>query len=351
MPSSSLTFTSWCEARPPCSACCLFTPIQGIHLRGHSSNKFTQQPLLSGDLALPSPLACSVCLCLSLHLPLTLLFLCIFSCLCSHLFLPPSRRPSARARVAFFLLSLLRNDEQHFGFNIAAIAWHHGKLHMVLEILKQGLLGYFKQALKLMPFVDLVLQCEDTSAPVVDSCNGAAYVGWKYRKVNLLQRCFLSPSKLLTIDYSVRFQKKVVFLWWCTQFFFPKRHMNVSTHMLRALTDTRTRVHTQTPNLVFLLSRRSMNKTGVQRLCEKQWETWGVLADLSAAVAVYSCHNLRVWTYRISSLLDAVCSENAHSFANLTVQTGTRSFRRPCAKGSGAGGAIPSAQWALKLRG
>lgn len=88
LPSScSLTFTSWCEARPPCSACCLFTPIQGIHLRGYSSNKFTQQPLLSRDLSLPSPLACSFSLCLPLYLPLTpLFFLSILFCVCSLFF-------------------------------------------------------------------------------------------------------------------------------------------------------------------------------------------------------------------------------------------------------------------------
>lgn len=84
-----------------------------------------------------------------------------------------------------------------------------------------------------------------------------------------------------------------------------------------------TQTHTQTPDLMFLLSRRSMNKTGVQRLSEKHWETWGVLADLCAAVAVCSPHNLHVWTCRISSLLDAVCAENTHSFANLSVQTCT----------------------------
>lgn len=72
--SSSLTFTSWCEARPPCSACCLFTPIQGIHLRGHSSNKFTQQPLLSRDLSLRSQLARSVSLRASLSTSLRLLY-------------------------------------------------------------------------------------------------------------------------------------------------------------------------------------------------------------------------------------------------------------------------------------
>lgn len=88
LPSScSLTFTSWCEARPPCCACCLFTPIQGIHLRGYSSNKFTQQPLLSRDLSLPSQLACSFSLCLSLYLPLTpLFFLSILFCVSSLFF-------------------------------------------------------------------------------------------------------------------------------------------------------------------------------------------------------------------------------------------------------------------------
>lgn len=106
-------------------------------------------------------------------------------------------------------------------------------------------------------------------------------------------------------------------------FFFSIRLVRVNTHRHYVYISSRiyTHLHTQTRNLMFLLSRRSMNKTGVQRLSEKQWETWGVLADLSAAVAVYSCHNLRVWTYRISSLLDDVCSENAHSFANLSVQT------------------------------
>lgn len=54
-----LTFTNCCKARPPLCACCLFALIQGIHLRGHSSNKFTQQPLLSRDPLLASPLACS----------------------------------------------------------------------------------------------------------------------------------------------------------------------------------------------------------------------------------------------------------------------------------------------------
>lgn len=106
-------------------------------------------------------------------------------------------------------------------------------------------------------------------------------------------------------------------------FFFSKRHVRMNTHILNVHISSQmyTRVHTQTPDLVFLLSRRSMNKTGVQRLSERQWETWGVLADLSAAVAVCSCHNLHVWTYRIS--LDAVCSESTHSFANLSVQTCT----------------------------
>lgn len=83
--SSSLTFTSWCEEKPPCSACCLFTPIQGIHLRGHSSNKFTAQkgplPLFSPprSLILSEPL--------SLYLPPTpLFFLCVFFSICSFLF-------------------------------------------------------------------------------------------------------------------------------------------------------------------------------------------------------------------------------------------------------------------------
>lgn len=162
----------------------------------------------------------------------------------------------------------------------------------------------------------------------------AAYVGCSllvgYRKVNLfLNTFFFSPSARLTIDYSVNFQKQDALLWWCTQifflffFFFSIRLVRVNTHRHYVYISSRiyTHLHTQTRNLMFLLSRRSMNKTGVQRLSEKQWETWGVLADLSAAVAVYSCHNLRVWTYRISSLLDDVCSENAHSFANLSVQT------------------------------
>lgn len=118
------------------------------------------------------------------------------------------------------------------------------------------------------------------------------------------------PSKLLTIDYSVHFQKQDVFLWWGLFFFFFYRHMGANTHT--PYMHIGSQIYTQTPDLVFLLSRRSMNKTGVQRLSEKQWETWGVLADLSAAVAVCSCHNLRVWTYRIS--LDAVSSENTHSF-------------------------------------
>lgn len=44
-------------------------PFRGIHLRGYSSNKFTQQPPLSGDHSLPSSLACSFCHSLSLCLP------------------------------------------------------------------------------------------------------------------------------------------------------------------------------------------------------------------------------------------------------------------------------------------
>lgn len=45
--------------------------------------------------------------------------------------------------------------------------------------------------------------------------------------------------------------------------------------------------------------------------------------QISAAVVVCSCHNLHVWTYRISSLLDAVCSENSYCIANLSEQTCT----------------------------
>lgn len=133
LPSSSLTFTSWCEARPPCSVCCLFTPIQGIHLRGHSSNKFTQQPLLSRDLFLPSPLACSFSPCLSPLLPL--FFLHVFPCLCSFLFLSRSFCLSGLTSICPFLLGLsvflLQTDEEHW-FNTTAINQHHGKACMVL---------------------------------------------------------------------------------------------------------------------------------------------------------------------------------------------------------------------------
>lgn len=157
----------------------------------------------------------------------------------------------------------------------------------------------------------------------------AAYVGCSllvgYRKVNLFLNTFffsfrafdhwLFKSRMPSSGDAHRFS---FFL-----FFFSIKLVRVNTHRHYVYISSRiyTHLHTQTRNLMFLLSRRSMNKTGVQRLSEKQWETWGVLADLSAAVAVYSCHNLRVWTYRISSLLDDVCSENAHSFANLSVQT------------------------------
>lgn len=67
----------------------------------------------------------------------------------------------------------------------------------------------------------------------------------------------------------------------------------------------------QTSELVFLLSRRSMNKTGVQRLSEGHSETWDVLADVSAAVVECVCRSLSLWTY--SSSLDADCSENTHT--------------------------------------
>lgn len=78
LPSSfSLKFTSWCEARPSCRACCLFTPIQGIHLRCYSSNKFTQQPMLSRDLSPPSLLAHSLFAIPSTSVPL-LYSLCLF---------------------------------------------------------------------------------------------------------------------------------------------------------------------------------------------------------------------------------------------------------------------------------
>lgn len=144
-----------------------------------------------------------------------------------------------------------------------------------------------------------------------------------YRKVNPIADLFFPPSKLLTIDYSPATFWKAGFipLVMHSGCFFLKTHEHAHSECAHRLTNTHTR--TQAPDLVFLLSRRSMNKTGVQRLSEKQWETRGVLADLAAAVAVCSCHNLRVWTYRISSLLDVVCSENTHSFANVSVQTRT----------------------------
>lgn len=116
-------------------------------------------------------------------------------------------------------------------------------------------------------------------------------------------------------------------------FFFTKRHI-LSVHTnIHACARTRTRTHTHThhkaPDLVFLLSRRSMNKTGVQRLSEKQCETCGVLADLSAAVAVCSCHNLCVWTYRITVawMLTAL---SIHT-PLLTCQTCTRAHKDSCA--------------------
>lgn len=105
-PSSPLTSTSRCDARPPCSACCLFTPIQGIHLRGHSSNKFTQQPPLSRDLSILSPLTCSFSLHASTSLPTPLLVFCIslsvFFQFCFSPSLFPSLVPVCRLSFCFF---------------------------------------------------------------------------------------------------------------------------------------------------------------------------------------------------------------------------------------------------------
>lgn len=84
----------------------------------------------------------------------------------------------------------------------------------------------------------------------------------------------------------------------------------------------------QTPDLVFLLSRRGMNKTGAQRLSEEQRETRVVAGRSlcsSGGVFVPQSPCLDLQDY---SSLDADCSENSHSFffffffwANLSVQT------------------------------
>lgn len=66
-------------------------------------------------------------------------------------------------------------------------------------------------------------------------------------------------------------------------FFFPIRLVRVNTHRHYVYISSRiyTHLHTQTRNLMFLLSRRSMNKTGVQRLSEKQWESEWVCWQIS----------------------------------------------------------------------
>lgn len=92
----------------------------------------------------------------------------------------------------------------------------------------------------------------------------------------------------------------------------------------------------QTPDLVFLLSRRSMNKTGAQRLSEEQRETRVVAGRSlcsSGGVFVPQSPCLDLQDY---SSLDADCSENSHFFffwANLSVQTCAHphKYRRPSA--------------------
>lgn len=105
----------------------------------------------------------------------------------------------------------------------------------------------------------------------VEMCCRVAYVAKGYRNGKPIAKSMFFPSKLLTIDYSVHFQKQDVFLWWCMQAF-STRHMCVNTHIpyVHIGSQIYTQVHTQAPDLVFLLSRRNMNKTGVQRLSEKQ---------------------------------------------------------------------------------
>lgn len=134
---------------------------------------------------------------------------------------------------------------------------------------------------------------------------------WYLEKVNLLQNpFFLFLSKLLAINYSEYFQTQIVFPMYFFFFsFLPERHI-VNVHIdSRMYTHTHTCAH-QTPDFVFLFSSRSMNKTGVQRLSEKQWETWGVLAHpLCSSSGVFMPQSPCVDLQDYSSL-DAHCSEN-----------------------------------------
>ena len=120
---------------------------------------------------------------------------------------------------------------------------------------------------------------------------------WTHRRIRVF------PSKLLTIDYSPYSRKKDVFLR-CV--FFPPECAHGAHKYPRMCTH-------QTPDLVFLLSRRSMNKTGAQRLSEEQGETRDVAGRSlcsSGGLFVPQSPCLDLQDY---SSLDADCSENSHS--------------------------------------